>query len=155
MTFSLRLATKEDISILIEFRIEFLKEFQTGGKDEDLDIFREHLGNYFRKHMNDTFLAWLAVDDENNIIATSGLAIIVKPPHLKNFTGKESYIMNMYTLPNWRRKGIGSALLEKLLEESKTRGINRVSLFATPTGRTLYEKYDFKTSEDFMNLRLE
>ena len=155
MSFSLRLATEEDIPELIELRIEFLKEVRVEAPDEGMDIYRKYLGAYFRKHMkDDTFLAWLAVDENNEIIATSGLAIIEKPPQLWNLTGKETYIMNMYTKPEWRRKGIGSAILEKLLEESKTREIYQVYLYATPIGRTLYEKYGFKQSEHSMSLWL-
>ncbi|NHJ40187.1 MAG: GNAT family N-acetyltransferase, partial [Asgard group archaeon] len=42
------------------------------------------------------------------------------------------------------RKGIGSALLEKLIEENKSKGIDTVFLHATPSGKPLYEKYGFK-----------
>lgn len=63
--------------------------------------------------------------------------------------------MNMYTKPKWRRKGIGSALLEKLLKESKKRGINEITLHATPIGRSLYEKYGFKPNHHYMNLYWE
>ncbi|MHA1503445.1 MAG: GNAT family N-acetyltransferase [Candidatus Heimdallarchaeota archaeon] len=156
MSFSLRLATKEDIPNLVELRIEFLNEALNETPDDGLDVYREHLGNYFEKHMSDgTFLAWLAIDENDNIIATSGLSIIIKPPQLWNVTGEESYIMNMYTKPTWRRQGIGSALLEKLLEESKSRCINRVTLYATPVGRPLYEKYGFEPSSHFMRINLE
>ena len=155
MSFSLRLATKEDIPQLIELRIEFLKEFQEDIPNDSMNVYREHLGGYLQKHMkNETFLAWLAEDENKTIIATSGLAIIEKPPHLSNLTGKETYIMNMYTKPEWRRQGIGSVILEKLLEESKNRDIFYMYLYATPVGSALYEKYGFKQSEHSMYLRL-
>ncbi len=155
MSFSLRLATKEDIPQLIELRIEFLKEVQVDAPNDMMDEYHEHLNKYFLKHMNnETFLAWLAEDETKTIIATSGLAIIEKPPQLWNLTGKETYIMNMFTKPEWRKQGIGSALLEKMLEESKARDISQVYLYATPIGRALYEKYGFKQSEHSMFLRL-
>ena len=155
MSFTLRLAKEDDIPELVELRIEFLKEVQVDAPIEKMDVYRKYLGAYFRKHMKDnTFLAWLAEDKNKEVIATSGLAIIEKPPQLWNLTGKETYIMNMYTKPEWRRKGIGSALLEKLLEESKAREIYQVYLYATPIGKSLYEKYGFKQSEHSMSLWL-
>lgn len=156
MSFSIRIATKDDITELVELRIELLQEVRGEVTDDCLDTYRDYLGNYFQKHLiEDTFLAWLAVDEQETIIASSSLAIIVKQPQLWNLTGEESYIFNMYTKPEWRRKGIGKILLEKLLEESKKRGIKKVTLHATPVGRLLYEKYGFKNSESTMILYLE
>ncbi len=100
-----------------------------------------------------TFLAWFA-ESNDEIIATSVLSIIEKPPHLWNFTGLEVYIMNMYTKPEWRRKGIGSVLLEKLLEEAKQRGIHQITLHTTPDGKLLYEKFGFKQGHHEMHLSL-
>ncbi|NHJ05221.1 MAG: N-acetyltransferase [Candidatus Heimdallarchaeota archaeon] len=153
MNYSLRLATEEDISQLIELRIEFIKEVHVKVSNEEAVIYRKHLESYFREHMRDgSFLAWIALDSQQNIIATSGLVIITKPPQVWNLPGKEAYIMNMYTKLEWRKKGIGSALLEKLLEESKKRGINEIALHATSVGRSLYEKYGFKPNHHYMDL---
>ena len=88
----------------------------------------------------------------HKIIGTSGLLIIFKVPQIWNPTGRESYIFNMYTQPEWRRKGIGTALLEKLLEESKSRGINLVALHGTDLGKAVYVKSGFKTSDHYMSL---
>ena len=124
--------------------------------EDDEIIYKKHLEEFLRKHLRDgTFIAWIAIDDKENIIATSGLEIQSKIPQLWNLPGKESYVLNMYTKPEWRRKGLGSALLEKLLEESKKRGITIISLHATPVGRTLYEKFGFKPNPHYMNLILE
>ena len=156
MSFTLRLATKDDIPELIELRIKFLKEVHSNPSEEELESIQEHLKRYFQKSMKDgTFLAWLAVDENGDVIATSGLVIVSKVPQTWNPTGKESYIFNMYTIPSWRRKGIGSTLLEKLLEESKARGIHHVDLHASELGRSVYEKFGFKTNKHYMNLWLE
>ena len=63
--------------------------------------------------------------------------------------------MNMYTKPEWRKKGIGTAILKKLLEEAKNRDITAVKLYATPMGKLLYEKHGFKTGSPEMYLYLE
>ncbi len=143
----LRKAILDDIDKLIEFRIEFLKEIQDFPPDKEIEIFQKYLKEFFIDKMkSNEFIAWLAESD-NEIIATSGLSFLQKPPHFINITGKFAYIMNMYTKPEWRRKGIGSELLEKLLDEIKKHSIESVVLHATPYGRRLYEKYGFKEND--------
>ena len=140
----LRKATLNDVEKLIEFRIEFLKEIQESPPNREIEEFQKSLKDFFLNKMKtNEFIAWLA-EFENEIIATSGLSFLQKPPHFINMTGKFAYIMNMYTKPEWRKKGIGSALLEKLFEEINNKGIQSVVLHTTPDGRALYEKYSFR-----------
>lgn len=145
--YSLRNANLNDIETLIDFRIEFLKEVQNPPTDIEMRVFQKSLKDFFLDKMkSNEFIAWLAESD-NEVIATSGLSFLQKPPHYINITGKFAYIMNMYTKPEWRRKGVGSALLEKLFEEIKKKGIKSVVLHATPAGRLLYEKYGFREND--------
>ena len=154
MSYKLRPAIEKDIPHLVELRTEFLREIQIDAPEENVTYYEEKLNNYFTKHMKEgTFLAWFAESDDE-IIATSGLSIIEKPPQLWNFTGLEAYIMNMYTKPEWRRKGRGSVLLEKLLEEAKQRGIHQITLHTTLDGKSLYEKFGFKLGQNEMHLKL-
>ncbi|KKN04169.1 hypothetical protein LCGC14_1100070 [marine sediment metagenome] len=142
--YELRRANLSDIDKLIDFRVEFLEEIQNPPPDMEMEIFLKSLKDSFLEKMkSNDFIAWLAESDYE-IIATSGLSFLQKPPHFINLTGRFAYIMNMYTKPEWRRKGIGLALLEKLFEEIKKKGIQSVVLHATPAGRPLYEKYSFR-----------
>ena len=60
--------------------------------------------------------------------------------------------MNMYTDPEYRRKGIAIPTLDMLIKEAKKRGITAISLEATVMGRPLYEKYRFIKMNDEMEL---
>ncbi|NHJ46716.1 MAG: GNAT family N-acetyltransferase [Asgard group archaeon] len=145
--YSLRKATLDDIETLVDFRIEFLKDIQEMPSGKNLENFKDNLRNFFINRMrSDEFIAWLAII-EKEVIATSGLSFLQRPPHFGNLTGYFAYIMNMYTKPEWRRKGIGSALLEKIFGEIKKKGIKSVVLHATPIGQPLYEKYGFKLND--------
>ncbi|MFW9999054.1 MAG: GNAT family N-acetyltransferase [Candidatus Hodarchaeota archaeon] len=145
--YSLRKANLNDIDKLIDFRVEFLKKVQDFPSNNEIEEFRKTLKEYFLEKMkSNEFVAWMA-EINNEIIATSGLSFLQKPPHFINMTGKFAYIMNMYTKPEWRRKGIGAALLKKLFEEIRKKGIQSVVLHSTPTGRPLYEKYGFKEND--------
>jgi len=49
----------------------------------------------------------------------------------------------MVVVPEAQRRGVGSAILERLLERAASRTI--VVLVATAAGRPLYERYGFRT----------
>ncbi len=60
--------------------------------------------------------------------------------------------MNMYTKPEYRRKGIAIKILDILVKESNNKGITAISLEATDKGRPLYEKYGFVKMNNEMEL---
>ena len=60
--------------------------------------------------------------------------------------------MNMYTNPEYRRKGIAYKTLDMLIKDIKSKGISSISLEATAMGRPLYEKYGFVKMNDEMEL---
>ena len=51
--------------------------------------------------------------------------------------------MNMYTSPEYRRKGIAYKTLDMLVKDAKSRRITEITLESTKMGRPLYEKYGF------------
>ena len=73
-------------------------------------------------------------------------------PTYHNPSGNKAYIMNMYTDPEYRRKGIAIRILDRLVKDSKRRGITAISLEATDMGRPLYEKYGFVAMDHEMEL---
>ena len=59
---------------------------------------------------------------------------------------------NMYTLPEFRKRGIASKILDYLVKEAFQREIEYISLEATSSGRTVYEKYGFISLTSEMQL---
>lgn len=73
-------------------------------------------------------------------------------PTYHNPSGKKAYIMNMYTIPEYRRRDIAIKTLDMLIKDTKNKGITSISLEATDMGRPLYEKYGFIKMNDEMEL---
>lgn len=73
-------------------------------------------------------------------------------PTFHNPSGYKAYIMNMYTNPAYRRRGIAYKILDLLVNEARNRNISCISLEATDMGRPLYEKYGFKKMNSEMEL---
>lgn len=149
-----RKAISADIENLIRLRIAFLKEVQ---KPETRQIddatLKVALRTYFTLSLtNDSFVAWLAVY-EDEIVATSGLCFNQIAPGFTLPDGKVAYILNIFTLPEWRGQGLGKQIFDHILQEAKDRGYKRISLHATEDGRAIYEKFGFRLTGDEMELR--
>ena len=146
-----RKAILSDAEKLAEIRSFFLKEMNNVTSEEDRITVEQANLEYLRKALYDnTFISWIALDNEV-IIATSGLSFSVVPPFFNILNGKVAYIMNMYTLPSYRNRGIGTELFKKNIDEAKQLGYKKITLNATNMGRPLYEKYGFKDVSDGMN----
>lgn len=151
----IRRANINDLNSLVLFRIALFKEMELlDGKREE-QSFQRACEQFFKQFIpKEEFLSWVA---ENNgiIIATSGLVIFQKPPSPGNNSGKEAYIMNMYTLPEWRKKGIASKLLKEILDFLRKKEITVISLHTTEIGRNTYEEIGFILTNNEMKLSIK
>ena len=145
-------ATIEDIDILTETRIEVLKAANKLSDDADMSEVKEQSYNYYKKALRDgTHIAYL-VFDKSRFAGAGGVSFFQVMPTYHNPSGKKAYIMNMYTSPEYRRKGIAYKILDMLVKDSKSKGISSISLEATDMGRPLYEKYGFVKMNNEMEL---
>lgn len=152
----IRLATINDIEDLVNIRIKFLREINDlkDNEEEELQL-KDSLKNYFsQKIPKNEFKAWIA-EKNGIIIATSGLTIFRKLGYRDNISGIEGYIANMYTLPEWRNKGIGNQLLTKIIDYMKTTNAKKISLHSEEAAISLYQKYGFKREKNAMKLFLK
>ena len=121
-------ADLSDIDMLTETRIEVLRAANRLSADVDMSEVRRELYAYYERALaNNTHTAYLV-------------------------SGNKAYIMNMYTHPDYRRKGIAFKVLGMLVKECYARNITAISLEATDMGRPLYEKYGFIKMEHEMEL---
>ena len=148
-------ATIEDISVLTETRIEVLKAANHLPDDADMQEIKEQSYHYYQKALQEgTDIAYL-VFDECRFVGAGGVSFYQVMPTYSNPTGKKAYIMNMYTHPAYRRKGIAYRTLDLLVHDIRERGITAISLEATDLGRPLYEKYGFVKMNHEMELKKE
>jgi GNAT superfamily N-acetyltransferase len=57
--------------------------------------------------------------------------------------GEEVYVLNVYTEPEHRRRGLARQLMQVILAWCQARGVARVTLHASDDGRPLYESLGF------------
>lgn len=150
-----RKAGMEDIDMLVKTRIEVLRA-ANGLKDEtDMEFVEEQSREYYEESLQaGTHTAYLVFDEEK-FAGAGGISFFRVMPTYHNPTGWKAYIMNMYTAPKYRRKGVAYHTLELLIEEAKKRNLCYLSLEATDMGRPLYERYGFVRMNDEMILPQE
>jgi len=95
------------------------------------------------------------VEQNGNIVATSMICFYNITPSLYNLDGKMALLTDMYTIPEYRNKGVGMTLLSNIMEHAKKRGYLKVVLNATDSGRKLYEKYGFKAVDGEMSYKFK
>lgn len=152
-----RKATIEDLEELARLRIDFMREVNGSSSSEDESKYETLLKSnieYFRENIsNNHFIAWIAEADEK-IVATSGLVFYNRPPSFKNLSGRVAYIMNIYTLEEYRKQGLASVLLDKTINEARKLGYEAIALNATDMGKPLYLKYGFNDVSGEMILNI-
>lgn len=147
-------ATESDIDELVNTRIIVLRAANKLSDDIDMSKVKEESYRYYKESLAaDEHIAYL-VYDNNIFIGAGGVSFYKVMPTYHNSTGRKAYIMNMYTVPEYRRKGIAFKTLDLLVNEVRKRGILQISLEATAAGRPLYEKYGFRQMTDEMELIL-
>ena len=150
----IRLATSDDITTLTDLRVAFFEEIGDITDKKHALAFREATYHYLSEALPEgKFLAWVAEED-GQIVGTSGLIFFEQAPTPTNLIGNEGYVLNMYTLPQWRGRGIARTLLEEIIRYVKNTGIPQLWLYATDEGRPLYEKLGFVVLPDAMGMKL-
>ena len=144
----LRPATEADRATLVDFRLamfEDMRATEPGGMapPAELEALRPGNEQWMADHLGRDFVAWIAELD-GRPVAGAGLFWILNPPGPRNPSGKEAYILNVYTRPEARRMGLARALMERLVEEARAAGVRRIWLRASADGRPLYEAMGFR-----------
>ena len=150
MEIEYRKLSEKELDVFIEMRINQLRE---EGAKEDIDL-KPALLDYYKRHMKDgTFFSWVALDG-NNIIGTSGMSFVEKPPYFGCPSGKIGLLSSMFTNPNYRRNGIAKELLSRIVNEAKQYGCGTIQITASDMGVKLYTDFGFEHNGNFMQYKL-
>lgn len=152
MEYIYRKATWKDMELLVASRVEILRDANGLPQDTDMSQVERESRAYFQRALEDgSCICYLAFDGDR-LAGVGGVSFYQVMPTYYTPTGQKAYIMNMYTSPDFRRKGIAYHILDLLIREIRNRGVVYIALEATDMGRPLYEKYGFVKMEHEMRL---
>jgi len=151
-----RRATINDVQALVDYRVRFLNELLNHPENDDTAVVRKCLREYFSTAIPSRgFIAWVAEYDRR-IIATAGMVVWRKPGIYGGVeSGRLGYLLNFYTIPEARRKGIGTRLLNELIRDAKSLELKYLHLHASKDGINIYRKAGFtEPQQPELELRL-
>jgi ribosomal protein S18 acetylase RimI-like enzyme len=144
-----KLATKDDIELMMKSRLEMLKVVNNLPQDYQYsDEIVKESREYF---LNGDQTTVLAIDD-GEVVGCASMSYMWIMPTFSHPTGKRAHLMNVYTRSSYRRQGIARTMCEMLIADAWNRGATEISLDATTMGRPLYESLGFTASSEGMVL---
>ncbi len=150
-----RKARPSDIPTLIELRLGYMHETHEDLEPHVFDEIAAQSKGYFQEHLNRDCVVYLAEEDGRSAGCVFFL-LINKPASPLFITGKTGTLMNVYTLPEFRRRGIGEKLVNMAIEDGKAWDLSYIELRATECGYPLYKKLNFIEDKSiYMSMKLK
>jgi GNAT superfamily N-acetyltransferase len=148
---NIRQGTVDDLATIIHHRRSMF--YDMGYIDvAALDRMTSTAGPFLKAALEDgTYHAWL-VEIDGNVVAGGGVLNIGLPSTTRDLQSRRAMILNMYTEPEHRTKGLARLIMEAMILWCREQGYNSVSLHASDAGRHLYESLGFVPTNE-MRLR--
>jgi ribosomal protein S18 acetylase RimI-like enzyme len=129
LTYSLRAATDQDTAFIYGLRVAGLKEYvaRIWGWDESFQRVR------FQEHFDPS---------RYQVVVVSGLDVGAMAVEWRD---EEVFLADIEILPEWRRRGIGTAIVGAVLAEATRRGLPAVlQVLKGNPARLLYDRLGFR-----------
>jgi GNAT superfamily N-acetyltransferase len=148
MEINIRKANLGDLEHVVHHRRAMFEEM--GFRDAaTLDQVDESSRVYFSEALRiGSYIAWLAETPNAHVVAGGGIVIADWPGHPGENHAKRAWILNMYTEPEARRRGVATQILETMINWCRLQGFSAVSLHASAAGRPLYERVGFQPTNE-------
>jgi GNAT superfamily N-acetyltransferase len=145
--FQIRPATVADVELISwhrarmfrdmsELPLELFESFRVQSRDKLQSMFER--GDY---------IGWLASPENEpaRIVAGAGVQLREVPPDPQTnangkigiVSGRLAIIQNVYTEPEWRRRGLAALLIKRIIDWTQEEGIDSLVLHASDEGRAL------------------
>ncbi len=147
-----RKADASDVELLVRLRRTVLVAANQLAEDADLSAIEEPCRAYFAdESKHTTFLAY----DGETVVGVGSVDYHTEMPTKSNPTGKCAFLMNIYTDPEYRRRGIAKHICELVIQDAKEKQAGSILLEATQAGEPLYRSLGFVPVQGYMRLHSE
>jgi GNAT superfamily N-acetyltransferase len=153
-TFQIRCATARDAGIVAWHRARMFQDMGDVSGDA-FEILRTRVRTRLEQWIDKgNYFGWLAapIDKPEMVVAGAGVQlqpILPRPVDASTIgEGRQGTIVNVFTEPQWRRRGIACLLIREIIIWSKNEQLDRLILHASDEGRSIYKKLGFVTSNE-------
>ena len=148
-TFQIRRATTQDADIIALHRARMFQDMGDVSGDA-FEILRIKARPQLEQWIDSgKYIGWLATpaDRPKTIVGGAGIQlqpILPRPVNVSTIgEGRQGTIVNVFTEPQWRQRGIAGLLIKEIILWSKNEQIDRLVLHASHEGRSIYERLGF------------
>ena len=139
----IRTVEEADIAMMIRYRVDYLTEMQGEREIYFIERLKTEMQEFFHKSIiHGSFIA-LVAEFEGIAVAYGGMVLREIPGDFNRSSYLEGDILNMYTIPTARRKGISTLILKELLSKARSMGVTKVALHTSRDGEKLYRSVGF------------
>jgi GNAT superfamily N-acetyltransferase len=148
-TFRIRRATAQDAGIVAWHRARMFQDMGDVSRDA-FEILRAKARARLKEWIDSgAYVGWLATPADQPEMVVGGAGVQLQPilPRPVNPStvgeGRQGTVVNVFTEPQWRRRGIAGLLIKEIITWSKDEHLDRLLLHASDDGRSLYERLGF------------
>ena len=152
--YRIRRATARDIPALVRHRVEMFHSMKPLPEAE-----AKAIAAAFRRHLRTAipggrYLGWVA-EHGGEVVAGAGVVprpLLPRPGAPRG--GLDAYVLNVFTEPAHRGRGLAKRLMREILGWSRGKRAVQVTLHASNMGRPVYESVGFEPRSGEMRIRL-
>ncbi|ASK64179.1 GNAT family N-acetyltransferase [Virgibacillus phasianinus] len=147
---NIRLAKTKDIDQLIKMRWDFTIEYDENKEKESYDDFKKECCSFLNDALNNRqWFIWVAEENER-IISHIYIELIHKVPRPGRKTYPFAYMTNVYTVPEYRNKGVGGEVLSSVNHRVKENNYEFVIVWPSEESINYYKKNGYVYSTEPM-----
>jgi GNAT superfamily N-acetyltransferase len=152
--YTIRHASSSDAAVIAGHRVDMFCEMGDVPTEALAAELREKSTAALAVALDDgSYIGWLTVDANDRVIAGAGAHVKPQLPRISHdrtsvATMAAPLIVNVYTEPDFRRKGIARGLMKVIQDWAQARGFDRVVLHASDAGRPLYASMGFSATNE-------
>lgn len=140
----IRKAKINDLDIVVEMKMAMFKEIGSVTMLQD-NAESKIYEKYKELYVQDKCCHYLAYEN-GKAVACGGAVIKEDVPFCFFKTPMYGYVIDVYCVPENRRKGYASLIMKELIKWLKDKGVHTVRLKPSAVGRQMYEKLGFGDS---------
>ena len=146
---TLRRATPDDAPTITAQRHQMFadNELTTEARYKEMDLTFEP---WVRERLTDGRYVGLFLEENTTILAACGIFYMDFPPHYLDPNPIRAYLLNFYTAPEARGRGLATQLLQHAVDECKKANVQVITLHASKFGKPIYEKFGFTQNNEMI-----
>jgi GNAT superfamily N-acetyltransferase len=146
---TLRRATPDDAPTITAQRHQMFadNELTTEARYNEMDLTFEP---WVRERLTDGRYVGLFLEENTTILAACGIFFADFPPHFLDPNPIRAYLLNFYTAPEARGRGLATQLLQHAVDECKKANVQVITLHASKFGKPIYEKFGFTQNNEMI-----